>query len=261
MGKMNLVDINKRKEYKKWFDTCEDACILTALSGEGGDLYVDDLNDPTVLVAVVSDYVFFAGKPGSDKLDTALNYVDSLFSDGYNIRPVEKSFESEILDYFGSRAYTYSRFAMERTFKYMDFNKLSKNVEAKEGEFSFAMIEEELFKYCKETEWANNFVVSYDTYEQWKTGGLGVMILKDGEPVAGASSYSNYPGGIEIEIVTRSDYREKGLATAAGSKLILECKKRNLVASWDAAHEQSMKLAMKLGYKLLYPYTIIGVNP
>ena len=38
---------------------------------------------------------------------------------------------------------------------------------------------------------------------------LGVVILKDVEPVSGASSYSEYRGGIEIEIDTREDYRRK----------------------------------------------------
>ncbi len=34
---------------------------------------------------------------------------------------------------------------------------------------------------------------------------------------AGASSYSVYKGGIEIEIDTSSEYRRRGLATACGA--------------------------------------------
>ncbi|MCQ2519391.1 MAG: GNAT family N-acetyltransferase [Lachnospiraceae bacterium] len=257
---MKLIETKNREKYAKWFESCEDACIISALSGSNGDVYTDDYDKPTVLFAVVSDYVFLTGNSDSINAEHAVKFIDSLFNDGFNIRCIEKGFEQVVKKILKDRVYEYSRFAMERTFEYMDFDLLEENVNSKKEEYAFALIDEELFTYCKENDWAENFVVSYDTYEQWENGGLGVMILKDGDPVAGASSYSNFPGGIEIEIVTRSDYREKGLATAAGSALILECKKRNLVASWDAAHEKSMKLAMKLGYKLLYPYTIIGVN-
>ena len=63
---------------------------------------------------------------------------------------------------------------------------------------------------------------NYESYSQYKEYGLGVCILTGGEVVAGISSYSGYGrrsdenlgchGGIEIEVVTREDYRRKGLA-------------------------------------------------
>ena len=49
-------------------------------------------------------------------------------------------------------------------------------------------------------------------YNAYKKLGLGVVILKDGDVVAGASSYSTYDKGIEIEIDTKEGYRRKGLA-------------------------------------------------
>ncbi len=51
--------------------------------------------------------------------------------------------------------------------------------------------------------------------------GLGVVIRKDGRLAAGASSYTAYRGGIEIEIDTKKEYRRKGLACACGARLIL----------------------------------------
>ena len=88
---------------------------------------------------------------------------------------------------------------------------------------------------------------------------MGVVILKDGEIVSGASSYSGYIGGIEIEIDTREDYRRKGLAFAAGAGLILECLKRGLYPSWDAQNKWSAALAKKLGYHDSHAYTAYEV--
>ena len=49
------------------------------------------------------------------------------------------------------------------------------------------------------------------------------MVLWEGMPVAGASSYSVYREGIEIEVQTLPAHRQKGLARAASAALILEC--------------------------------------
>ncbi|MCI8713242.1 MAG: GNAT family N-acetyltransferase [Ruminococcus sp.] len=49
---------------------------------------------------------------------------------------------------------------------------------------------------------------------------MGVVMEKDGEIVSGASSYSSYVRGIEIEIDTREDYRRRGLAYIWGRACI-----------------------------------------
>lgn len=102
--------------------------------------------------------------------------------------------------------------------------------------------------------WANDFVSQYKDFDTYQALGLGVVVLKDGELVAGASSYSRYNEGIEIEIDTREDHRRKGLAYACGAKLILECLKKDLYPSWDAQNKWSASLAEKLGYHFSHEY-------
>lgn len=68
--------------------------------------------------------------------------------------------------------------------------------------------------------------------------------------------YTIYPGGIEIEIDTKPDYRGRGLATACGAALILECLRRGLYPSWDAHDLRSVALAEKLGYHRDHPYPV-----
>ena len=60
---------------------------------------------------------------------------------------------------------------------------------------------------------------------------------------------------MEIEIDTKPEYRQLGLATVCGAKVILECLQRNLYPSWDAHDLRSVSLAEKLGYHLDHPYT------
>ena len=88
---------------------------------------------------------------------------------------------------------------------------------------------------------------------------LSIVLSCDDEIVAGASSYTSYREGIEIEIITRQDYRKKGLAHASRAKLILECLQRGLYPNWDARNMTSVQVAKDLGYTYLAPYTVYEV--
>ena len=77
---------------------------------------------------------------------------------------------------------------------------------------------------------------------------------------SGASSYSAYSGGIEIEIDTKPEHRRQGLAYACGARLILECLERGLYPSWDAQNRISAALAVKLGYNFSHEYTAYEIG-
>ena len=77
---------------------------------------------------------------------------------------------------------------------------------------------------------------------------------------AGASSFSTYSGGIEIEVDTRQDHRRKGLATACAARLILACLDRGWYPSWDAQNVWSVGLAEKLGYRFSHTYTAFEIT-
>lgn len=91
-------------------------------------------------------------------------------------------------------------------------------------------------------------------------GEIHINKQKDGELVAGASSYSRYDKGIEIEIDTREDQRRKGLAYVCGAKLILECLDKGLYPSWDAQNTWSVALAEKLGYHFSHEYVAYEIR-
>lgn len=75
-----------------------------------------------------------------------------------------------------------------------------------------------------------------------------------------AFAYARYRDGIEIEIDTEPSHRQKGLASACGAGLILECLKRGLYPSWDAQNAVSAALAGKLGYHFSHTYRIYEVT-
>ena len=117
-----------------------------------------------------------------------------------------------------------------------------------------------MYYLCKSNAWSIDLVSQFNNYEMFQELGLGVVILKNDEIVSGASSYSRYLEGIEIEIDTKEEYRRKGLAYVCGAKLILECQKRDLYPSWDAQNKWSVALAQKLGYHFDHEYLAFEIN-
>ena len=90
--------------------------------------------------------------------------------------------------------------------------------------------------------------------------GRGMVIMKTGRIVAGASSYTRYNEGIEIEVDTIEEERRKGLATIVCAALILHCLDEGLYPSWDAQNMNSVRLAEKLGYEFDHEYIAYEVS-
>ena len=78
-------------------------------------------------------------------------------------------------------------------------------------------IQGELYHRCLADPWSRDLVAQFSTEGDYARLGLGVAVVRQGELVAGASSYARYRTGIEIEVDTRPDCRRQGLATAASA--------------------------------------------
>ena len=155
---------------------------------------------------------------------------------------------------YGDKAKKVIRYAIRKEMDVFDAEKLRQVADSLQFGYVLKKIEEKEFNMCRENGWANDLVSQYKDYKAYKNLGLGIVVLKDGELVAGASSYSRYDKGIEIEIDTQEDHRRKGLAYACGAKLILECLEEGLYPSWDAQNKWSVALAEKLGYHFSHEY-------
>lgn len=116
-------------------------------------------------------------------------------------------------------------------------------------------LEGEWISWCRGQEWSEDFVSQF-TDEAFAAQGLGVLLMMDGEPISGASSYVRYPGGVEIQVTTREDCDGHGYATLASAALILRAHERGLAATWDSANPVSEHIALKLGYHAADYYAV-----
>ncbi len=103
-------------------------------------------------------------------------------------------------------------------------------------------------------------ISNYRSTRDFIEHGVGFGIEQDGRFVAGCASFCLADGKLEFEIQTHSDYRRRGLATAAAAAMILHCIEHNLDACWDAHNEASALLAEKLGFIHRTPYTVFELT-
>lgn len=227
------------------FGEMNDTTITSCLEQIMGKVYVDSLENPRSVMAILGDFCFLAGEPCAE---LALYKPSHLTQDFMIMVPQNEDWCKLVEKCYNEKAKKVTRYALKKDGDVFDREKLQAIVDGLSAEYSLQLIDEALFNKCGEIPWCMDWVKNFPDYALYEKYGLGVTILKDNEPIAGASSYSGYSQGIEIEIVTKEEYRRQGLASVCGAKLILECLSRELYPSWDAQNKWSAALAQKLGY-------------
>lgn len=248
-----ILDTNKVSSlFGKWEETLIWSCLQRIM----GKIYADDSDKPTAAMAIIGDFTFFAGKPNTE----LVSYKPQWCTQNFMIMiPQDAHWQNTITQFYGKRAKIVSRYAIKKEPNIFNEENLKKAVASLPQQYTLSMIDERLYQMCKAEAWSADLVSQFADYENYRKLGIGAVICKNNVIVSGASSYSRYQEGIEIEIDTKEEYRRKGLAYVCGAKLILECLKRNLYPSWDAHNKGSVALAEKLGYHYSHAYTAIEI--
>jgi GNAT superfamily N-acetyltransferase len=246
-----VVKLNDTKKVELLFCGWQDTLIWSCLQNIMGDIYVDNNENPLSAMAILGDFCFFAGQPNKELV---MYKPKDCMKDFIIMVPQNDKWAEVIVNGYGEKAKMVKRYAIKKEQNVFDKEKLQNAVDSLKPEYSLKLIDEEIFNLCRLSDWSKDLVSLYKDYETYKKLGIGVVILKDRTLISGASSYSRYQDGIEIEIDTKEEYRRKGLAYVCGAKLILECLERELYPSWDAQNKWSVALAEKLGYHYDHEY-------
>ena len=224
------------------FSGWDEALIWSCLQGCMGRAIADHKKDPAAAMLDIGDFCFFAGAPTSVLFEK--------ITGGKLLIPRDAAWEQLIENYYGRRAVKALRYAIKKEPDVFEIEKLKTYVDALDTRYEIKLFDREIFEMAKREEWSADLCSQFRSYEDYNARAIGAAVLYDGRLVSGASPYAVYHGGIEIEIDTKPECRKKGLATACGAKLILECLERGIYPSWDAHDLRSVALAQKLGYHL-----------
>lgn len=243
-----------KAKIKELFKNWNETLIWSCLQGVMGEIHTNSAEDAAM--AILGDFAFYAGSPSEELIRFK---TESCKQDFIIMVPQNDAWAELIGKCYGDKAKKVTRYAFKKEQDIFDVAKLKQVISHMPKGYEMKMIEEMEYNMCRDNSWANDLVSQFEDYDIYEKIGLGVAVIKDGELAAGASSYSRYNEGIEIEIDTRKDHRRKGLAYACGAKLILECLKKGLYPSWDAQNKWSAALAEKLGYHFSHEYTAFEI--
>lgn len=250
------ADLNTRKKLFPMFQNMHDTIILSCLQRHMGTAWVDDLENPTVAQVIVGDFVFYAGNPYAKEVEALLYNLPE------NILAIvdTKEWKSRIETVHKGSTEKFQRYKFKKNPEDLDRKHLQIYLSTLPVEYELKRIDETLAKEPSLHEISEDFTGQFDSLDDYINRGVGFCVLYKGQVVCGASSYSIYDGGIEIEIGTHPKYRRHGLATIAAAALIIDCLDNGLYPSWDAANPESVKLAQKRGYILDEPYDTYYIN-
>ncbi|MDD5934818.1 MAG: GNAT family N-acetyltransferase [Clostridiales bacterium] len=242
-----IKDTSKVKEiFKGWQETLIYSCLQNVM----GKIYVTDLKNPKSAFAFVGCFGFFAGEPNRELvINKPDGFVIMVPQDEAWAKLIEECFPSSkrVIRYAIKKDTNFDKEALQR-----EVSKLPVGYELKQ-------IDSDIYDKCLENPVTADFVSSFESKEQYLKMGRGMVIIKDGKIVAGASSYTRYNEGIEIEVDTVESERRKHLATIVCSALIINCLDEGLYPSWDAQNMSSVHLAEKLGYEFDHEYVAYEV--
>ncbi len=245
---ITLEDTSKVKDlFTGWQETLIYSCVQKVM----GKIYVTDPDAPVSALAYVGCFGFFAGEPDRELVENK--------PEGFSILTPQNEAWAQLIEDVYPNAKKVSRYAIKKDTKF-DTAALQKNIDMLPEGYEIREIDSEIYDKCLESSVTCDFVSSFDDKEQYLDIGRGVVIMKDGKVVSGASSFSRYKEGIEIEVDTVETERRNHLATIACSALILRCLKEGLYPSWDAQNMNSVHLSEKLGYEFDHEYTAYEVD-
>lgn len=252
-----IYEITNTDSVSRLFDGWEETLIWSCLQGVMGKLYANAPENPSAAMAIIADFAFFAGEPDAE---LAAYKPEWCRQSCIILVPQNDAWKNLLLHCYNAKAAVVTRYAFHKEPSIFDTQKMEQIIYDLPAGCELSLIDEHFYNICKTETWSTDLVSQFADYETFHRLGLGVVLHKDHVILSGASSYTRYREGIEIQIDTRKEYRRQGFACLCGAKLILECQKRGLYPSWDAHNQASAALAQKLGYRFSHTYTAIEIR-
>lgn len=254
MVRLNLPDTER---VRALFLGMDEVIIRGALEGAMGEVWADgESKEPRAARISLGDFWFLAGDARSEGARALVSGA----ADGAVLVCQSEDWHPIVREIYGDRAQGVERYALDRASTHFDEDRLTAMTRTVPEGCRLAPLDAQLAEEALRQAWCREWVEQFDSPLDFARRGLGMCALCKGQIVAGAASYGICKGEIEIQVTTRKDFRQRGLAKAVSAALILECIQKRIRPNWDAAHRVSAHLAQSLGYGKILPYSAFEVG-
>jgi RimJ/RimL family protein N-acetyltransferase len=238
------------------FANWQETLIWSALEGGMGSIWTLE-GSPRAALCENGDFLFLAGDAGDEQTAQLLQaWKREHEGRPMILAPQDPACAPLIAAVFGGAAVKNRRWAFRKDADAFDLPQLTAFAQSLPRGVVLRPLDEELCRRSMAQEWSRDWCSQFGGTEDFLSRGMGVAALYGNEIIGGASSYTVWSGGVEIQIDTRQDWRGQGVATACGAALMLRCFEKGLRPSWDAANDVSRRLACRLGFVEAGPYEV-----
>ena len=244
LTKTNRLKVARAFQKNKRVDYSID-CVI---EGQMGKAFVDSLAQPTAYRITIGPFWYFAGEAGSaGGYEVVRNFPAYAL-----LMPSPADWLEVAKEIFGQELQPFTRYRFDTT--RLSIQHLEDMLNKSPYKDRLIPINPELAEQLTQQPESPLEVSDFDSVQDFIERGVGFAILDHDQVMGVAYSSLVCSCGMEVSIYVEEPYRQQGVATALGSKLVLECLKQNLRPNWDAANPESRKLATKLGFVFVEAY-------
>lgn len=241
------------------FSWSNESLLDSFYDNQFGEAFADDEQSPACAVIYVTEFAFLAGDAASPAARELVSYFPknkALLA----FLPENDAWADLIKEIWSGKYEVWNRFAIKKEGDIFDREKLREYARSLDGKYEIKRIDGDLYDKCMAPGQFRDFCSNFSGKEDFLKRGVGFVAM-DGENIAGgASSFTVYNKGVEIEVDTGEAYRRQGIAAACSATLMLHCLENGLYPSWDAANMTSVRLSERLGYHFDHEYLVYAVK-
>ncbi len=222
--------------------------VRGAVEGTGGRVWVPDLENAPWCLIVAGDFAYLYGLPpkGAGALDLKSQIYDAA---GHTfLYPENGRWAQWLEEQFPGQLRMVTRYALKRGEHHFDKDLLKTYIKGVPQGIRIKKVDERLYHLTLKEEWSRDLCANFEDFKYFQAHGLGYAALKGHKIVAGCWAYGASEGMMEVQVKTKKEHRRQGLALGCSAAFVLECLEKDIIPNWDATNQQSVELALKLGY-------------
>lgn len=220
------------------------------IQGKMGELWTNDLSEPSIAALRQGSFITFAGNAEHPKATEMIEKLPGRTC----VMPSPEEWMNLLLKVHGDTLKRRERHSFtSETLNKAHLEGLSLNYakHVKVRKISTVIVDT-IFG----TEKHKFHFTNYESVEDFVLNGLGFCAFYDDEIVCVASAALVTKESIEMNLLTIPNFRKQGIAIKVCATLILECLRNRKEPHWDAANTASSNLAKKLGFNYSDSYYV-----
>lgn len=220
--------------------------ILEGQSGKQISVVVDDVTNPAVALLRYGTF----GVLGGDATHTNAHALAQTINLPCAIQPSPTAWMNLLQESYSDKIKKIERFSF--THQFIDAGRLTSIIN--QHSYNLHIIDTATAHAMKNEEWHKYHLSNYNSAAEFAAYGFANGTTIDGVLTSVCSAALRCTQGIELNVITLPQFRNKGLAEIVAAATILSALEQDLIPHWDAAHKRSARLAMRLGFKATGSY-------